>query len=591
MPAGLARDSVAKRRALVAVKYLLIFLFFAVCLANILFLRLVTITDTFCDSDQGSPAYGARLLQQGQCPYSHAHLTKPPGSIVLYAALFSLFGLDMTPIHLVGALTIFLTAVCLFYIGWRHFGAAAGVLAAGLYTLYQANMPSAGICVNFESWCILPSVVCLTFALEPRPTRRTAFLAGLAACLALWMKQTAIFFLPLGALTLWLNAAAPAAAPALVARRQLLQWFGWGAVACCAFFLASMAAVSCLGSLLQLVNPFRLLAYRTSMQSESLRLINWQTTVARILPIVTTTYVLSGGLFASFLLFFANPVLRRAARPYFGAVLFFWGAAASIAAGGKYFGHYFVLAFPYACLVVGISLGVAPAAGPTHRKKVVEQALLVALVFLAAWKECVPQIRLARDAAENWWRTGDALSAELLHGNRGEQTNYLLIELEWQEVYRLLGRRLQERLRPGDTIWCFDYMATMHHYTRTFAPTRHQEHFEIVTKMTNYYAGLWFTQVNDLVQQKRRELLADLAARPPRFILRYAYPCPGSVQHSDREKPDFPRDIFHQPMSSCFPQAELFPELAAFLAANYHKENQNLTNAVDVYEWNGRSAG
>jgi len=183
------------------------------------------------------------------------------------------------------------------------------------------------------------------------------------------------------------------------------------------------------------------------------------------------------------------------------------------------------------------------------------------------------------------------LSAELLHGNRGEQTNYLLIELEWQEVYRLLGRRLQERLRPGDTIWCFDYMATMHHYTRTFAPTRHQEHFEIVTKMTNYYAGLWFTQVNDLVQQKRRELLADLAARPPRFILRYAYPCPGSVQHSDREKPDFPRDIFHQPMSSCFPQAELFPELAAFLAANYHKENQNLTNAVDVYEWNGRSAG
>jgi hypothetical protein len=401
------------------------------------------------------------------------------------------------------------------------------------------------------------------------------------------MKQTAIFFVPLAMGSLWLNAPA-IDGDARAARGSLLKWQIAGLGACVAFFFAAMAWVSCVGSMLNLVNPARFAAYRSAMQPLSLQTYDRTETVRRLMRFRNSTWQLNGGVCLAFICYFLNPVLRRQPRRFATFVAFFWGAAASVVAGGRYFGHYFVLLLPFACLLVGASLG-APPPGADGRRRTFARAAVAIVVGVLGVYESWPQIALARDVVVNYRATGSPLSAALLHRNTRQAIephfqSYWIGELEWQQTYRLLSRFLAERLRPGETIWCYDYMATMHHYTQTFAPTRHQEHFEVVTRMSNYYAGLWFTGDSAVVRTARRELMAELAARPPRFLLRYAYDCPWDVTERVREQPDFPRNVYHESMGVCFPKAELFPELAAFLDANYRLLPQNLTNAINVYE-------
>lgn len=554
----------------------------------IAFLRAPTFSDRLCDPDQGEAAYGARMANDGRCAYDDAVLTKPPGTVFLYAALFRVGGARALPIHLFAALLAWATAALLFVVGRRAGGDAAGLAASALYALYQADAMSSGVCANFEYWTVPAAVAALALIAPPFDgwwNNRAALrwgLAGAAACLAVFMKQTAALHAvaTLAALAVVEFTDEDAGGAARVVRSA--AWFGVGAAAVVALFAAALASVDCVGGALRELDPRLLASYRQSV-SGPLR--------AEFLSRQMGAFAASNAgliltVVAALTLFFASPIPRRVGRVAAPVALFAVASCASVFAGGRFFGHYFVVLFPFAALLVALGIGAASRRSPRFGR-----AALACALALALW-DARGEMRLASHAVAGLWRSGDPLTREVFADNaRGAYTGNgmpmdAIGNLEAQLTYEKLADEWSRTFAPRDTIWTWDYAPELYLYAGRYAPTRYNENFDVAVRSDNPWYGLWHHEVDGLVVRHRQRLMAELAANPPRVVTRVGVGCdpPGSWARMDRRDM---RNAFGDAMvynPSCVYD---FDELRAFLDARYTVREPQPGEWLAVYDLKG----
>lgn len=541
--------------------------------------------NSLCDPDLGTPAYASRLILDGRCAYSDAVVTKPPGTLALYAASFALFGRDMRPVYALATLFAWACCLCLYSIVARAVSRIAGLAAAGLYALYQAEMVSAGACPNFEYWTLAPSLVALLALSRPPGTRRH-LAAGAAAAVAIAMKQSALFFAAAFAIEIAIRRSAGARWSFASSTRALAE-FAAGALVGALPFVAIMAATGCLGAAMDQLNPFGMFGYRAGADwtTTSLLVANQWLRLWRSSPALLSAAIIAIGILA------AAPSWRNSGAPV--RLWFFYALAAlvSLLMGGHWYGHYFVVLFPVACLMVGAALTPLVLARPPRIR-----AALIAIALVAIGFDMRTELSWASTAARGLALESTPFSAAIASRNRDfvferAAHNQMANHLEWQPTLAAAADFVRPRLVPGETIWAYDYLPEMYLFLDAFAPTRHQENFEIVAaddlshSLHNY--GLWHVRTDDDVLRARADLLASFADNPPRFVFRYAQDCRRHAPFPGRGRvpPNWPRNIWGDPMAHCPPRVATFAELDEFLRANYRVVPWTWDSVIAIYEF------
>lgn len=547
-------------------------------------------SNTLCDPDLGTPAYASRLILDGRCAYSDAVVTKPPGTLALYAASFALFGSDMRPVYALAALFAWAGCLLLFRILSTTVHRAAGLAGAILYALYQAEMVSAGTCPNFEYWTIAPSLVALLALSGPANARRHV-LAGVAIAVAVAMKQSALFFAAVCAIEIALRRSAGARWSLAWSVRALAQ-FALGAAIGAATFVVLLAATGCLGTAAEQLNPFGMFGYRTGADwTTTSRLVaNQWLRLWRSSPAMLTASLVSLGVLA------VAPSWRNSGAPVRAWILYALAALASLLMGGHWYGHYFVVLFPSACLLVAAALTPIALARPRRIRVALCVAALAAIGF-----DMRTELSWAALSAQGLARESTPFTAEIARRNRDfvferAAHNQVANHLEWQPTLAAAAEYVRPHLAPGDTVWTYDYLPEMYLFTNTFAPTRHQENFEIVAaddlSHTLHNYGLWHVRTDAEVLRARADLMATFAKSPPRFVFRYAQDCRRHAPFPGRGRvpPNWPRNIWGDPMAHCPPRVETFPELDEFLRTNYVIVPWTWDSVIAIYEFGAATA-
>ena len=168
----------------------------ALAAALLLFGRLPSHTNDFCDPDVAQLAYAADDLLAGGVIYENCVETKPPGTYLIFAASFALFGRSLTPVYLLATVLHLLTLLLLARVAWRGAGPTAGAVTAVFYTALAICVGAAGNCPNHETWATFPVAAAFALLLPVRDRLRDpkVLLAGLLLGLALLMKQQAAVF-------------------------------------------------------------------------------------------------------------------------------------------------------------------------------------------------------------------------------------------------------------------------------------------------------------------------------------------------------------------------------------------------------------
>ncbi|MCL4234663.1 MAG: hypothetical protein KJ042_09100 [Deltaproteobacteria bacterium] len=556
----------------------------------IAFLRLPTMANTLCDPDLGTPAYASRLILDGRCAYSDAVVTKPPGTLALYAASFSLLGTDMRPVYALATLLAWASCMLIHRILATTVHRAAGLAGAFLYALYQAEMVSAGTCPNFEFWTIAPSLVSL-LALSGPPSARRHVLAGVAIAVAIAMKQSALFFAAACAIEIALRRSAGARWSPVSSARALAQ-FGAGVLIGALPFAAIMAATGCIGVAAEQLNPFGMFGYRTGADwTTTSRLVaNQWLRLWRSNPALLTASIASIGLLI------AAPSWRNSAAPVRVWMLYALAALVSLLMGGHWYGHYFVVLFPAACLMVAAALTPLALARPRR----IQVAMCVVAFALVSF-DMRTEFSWATLSARGLAKESTLFTAEIARRNRDfvferAAHNQVANHLEWQPTLTAAADFVRPRLTPGDTVWTYDYLPEMYLFLDAFAPTRHQENFEIVAaddlSHTLHNYGLWHVRTDADVLRARADLMASFASHPPRFVFRYAQDCRRHAPFPGRGRvpPNWPRNVWGDPMAHCPPRVETFAELDDFLRANYRIVPWTWDAVIAIYEFGAEDA-
>src|SRR5437660_1551940 len=145
-------------------------------------------------NDEGGYAYVARLWAGGAELYHSAWVDRPQGLMLLFRLLVAVAP-STEGMRLCGAVYAVANTLLLAYVGSRLYGRAAGLGAAALYAVFSSGPQIEGFIVNGELLATLPTVAAVALVLRAQRSARPdvyMFLAGLAAGMALLVKQSAI---------------------------------------------------------------------------------------------------------------------------------------------------------------------------------------------------------------------------------------------------------------------------------------------------------------------------------------------------------------------------------------------------------------
>jgi hypothetical protein len=561
-------------------------LYFFALFGVVFFLRLPSFSDAMCDPDQGEVAYAAKLLLIGHCPYGEAIITKPPASLLLYTSLFGLFGPHMLAVHLFAALWAFATTVLLYLICKRNMGIFAGAVGAGMYAFYQAELLSSGTCPNYEYWSMFPALLSLLWSRDDKLEGRSLrmFGVGAAAGLSAMAKQTGVVFFAAALIytfVVWVRSTRLTGWQTLV---SAWLWQAAGFAAMVLAFVPVFAAVHCLGATARELNPLVLGNYLgaiTRQQQWGFYGIQmnrfWHSCAALVTLVVFSLAAV-----------LATYKTRKNLSLFAGGQIYALASAASVFSGGRFYGHYFVVVFPFACLVIALGLGSVTRTWPRWLRWSLAVPLL-ACVLMDSFSE----LRLAWFAADSLRHDRTVLSQRIFSDNRNggfefNTANQTINQLEWDLSFQDAARRIKPELRPGDTIWCYDYTPEMYYHLDAWAPTRHNENFDVVTVCSDPWFGSWHGEVDDVVRSHRERLMRELNARPPAFIFRHKLPCPGGIYEPRRPQTVWPINVNGQPMGYCPCKMETFAELQAFIDAHYDEMPPETNGAMQIYELRNR---
>jgi len=213
---------------------------------------------------------------------------------------------------------------------------------------------------------------------------------------------------------------------------------------------------------------------------------------------------------------------------------------------------------------------------------------LLAPLLLCGAADSYGELRLAHLSADSLRRTGSVMSQEIFSDNRHGGIEYytanqMINQLEWDASYRQIGEMVKAQLQPGEAIWCYDYTPEIYYHADAWAPTKHNENFDVVTSCSDPWFGSWHGTLDQTVLNHRERLMRELSARPPTFIFRYKMPCPGGVYDFRRPQKIWPLNANGQPMAFCPCKMETFPELQYFLDVLYDILPPETNGAIEIY--------
>ena len=230
------------------------------------------------------------------------------------------------------------------------------------------------------------------------------------------------------------------------------------------------------------------------------------------------------------------------------AIFYLLGAIAAILIGTKFFDHYFVMIMPPLALLAG--LGIADNT-LVRRWPLPAGIALAVLAAGGALANLHLETGLAVQVAKDYAKVG--------HQTWNEDHEYFWSRIDLprhltSRTYLVqVGKCLAENSQPNDTILAWDYIPDLYWHAGRRAPTRHFVYFEVATELPPG-SGRWYSKLVPPVRRARDEMMADLAHRPPAYIVRIQ-DNPGNLY----------RPYFRW-------NAPMFPELAAFAAEHYEPD-------------------
>jgi 4-amino-4-deoxy-L-arabinose transferase-like glycosyltransferase len=143
----------------------------------------------------------AQTIVDGGVPYINAVERKPPLLFYVYAAVLKTFGSDnWRALHITEVVWIFATMAALVVIGRKLFDTETGLIAALLYSIFQAWSYWNNLAFNGEVLMNLPLAWAFAIAFSSVPPHRliNVFIAGALVAVAFLLKQpAAIAIVPL----------------------------------------------------------------------------------------------------------------------------------------------------------------------------------------------------------------------------------------------------------------------------------------------------------------------------------------------------------------------------------------------------------
>jgi hypothetical protein len=288
--------------------------------AALTLLRSATLITPIFNSDEAYIAVQAHVLAHGGHLYRDIADRKPPLVPYLYVAVFALRGSDdLIAVHGLAIAWLALTGFVLYRIAAAELGAAGAVAALALFVCSTTTyLPAETLAANFEVFMLLPS--CLAVLASRRRGAAAALLAGAAAGLAGLCKQTAVLTLVPVVFNL---------------RRQ-----GRDLVLALVGFAATLAAAV-------VVSPRELYFWTVGGNAGYLSVRGVLAYSAVRFAAVTATFALANGV----LCFFVLRAWRTRARADTDLWLWLLSSAVGVAAGLRFFGHYYLQLLPPACLL------------------------------------------------------------------------------------------------------------------------------------------------------------------------------------------------------------------------------------------------
>jgi len=524
----------------------------------VVFLRLPSFVEAFFDPDVAATVYSAQLFADGGCLYPDAVETKPPGSYAVFALLLAVFR-SMLGVQLFLAAYHLLVALVLAKLVEAMTNRRVGWFAALLYGVFSAGGFVNGFAPNFETWALLPLTVAAYLLRQWRGAEkvRLVFGAGVLAGLAVLMKQQAALpALALGAVVPFLvfqgtkeNRLRRGGSSVVVfAAGALLPWM---------LTLLYFAAKGCAGDMLAALAPGRNAQYAASRSWSEILSVGWKTTFAFARHTWLPMILWPVGLFV---------VWRK------GAVagrslwtLWLLGSLAAVVAGTKFFTHYYLFLLPPLC-------GLAALGGETlwSRFSGYGRRIFLALILLLLLVCQQRELRFAALGAKALLTTGRPVSREMFTLNRSLGPGWLDFvtpynHLEWELVSQTAGEYVRAHSAPDDGLLVYDYLPSVYWFARRFAPTRHHMNFEVAYELPAEF-GKWYDRETARLAANRAELMSDLRAKPPAFIVRARYAAPAK-----NDLALHPLNVYGDPTGAVLWQTPLFADLARFVAENYHE--------------------
>jgi hypothetical protein len=323
-------------------------------LLALLLLRAPTLVVPIFNSDEAYLAIQAHILRDGGRLYHDVADRKPPLVPYLYAAVFALRGKDdLIAVHLLAVASLFLTALVLAWDLARRAGGAAAAWAGLLFVLASASyLPAETQAANFEVFMLLP--LCLGMAIAGLGGVAAGLGAGVLIGAAALCKQPAATTLLAAAYCLWRG---QRRGPALAA-----LGLGFGAT---------------VGAAALAIGPSDLYFWTIGGLSGYL-------STDGVLGYALLRFLLVTG---SFLVANATAcwLVIRAARSSGLAITDRWvwlvTSAIGVAAGLRFFGHYYLQLLPPACLIAAPA---AAALGPRARRWALVGLAIPAMAFAAS---------------------------------------------------------------------------------------------------------------------------------------------------------------------------------------------------------------
>ncbi len=470
--------------------------------ALLLYMRVPSYTNDFCDPDLAGISYGANDLLAGGTIYEHCVETKPPGAYLVFAACFRLFGQRLTPIYFLAAFLHLLVLLCLARLAWQSAGPAAAVATAFFYALLAGVIPSAANCPNYESWMSFFVAFGLTLvsATQERPRLWPIVLGGAMLGIALLMKQQALLFVAVAAL--WLPALRR---NSMMAFARESAWLALGFVLPLLAVGAVWAARGGLDTMLHDLHPGRLTNYLgASNFSEAADMLGKR--LGEHLPRAWPAWL---SVLVGTLLYFAYPEGRRG----FGRHLLYLAAAVvAIVAGSRFFKHYMIILSAPLALAAGYAFGRAEELLAPRRWRWAIYVVAIGAALTAVRFELIQSALMA----QSYFRGERMARYELVAVYTYDDNN--LGNRERDESLQWIGRYIKSVTRPADGLYVWPYAPQIYFWAQRRAPTKHYMYFEVAANLPYKFGG-WHATEDEQVQRSRRTLLADLEARPPRFVV------------------------------------------------------------------------